>query len=288
MATMRIGASPSSAVSPCRRSSDSSSASWRLSHGEHERPRDRVLLEEPPEDGAGQLGPLLRSPRERARQRAVRELEAEQPPDERRHLRDAAIAEHVLELGSKPEQRRLPCTRSIEAETLAQQAGDQRPTRRRAAGDGRRRRSGADHPECAPRPLPAATRPRAGSYRTRAGPRPSPSAAPCTAALVRTPRPGRPTPPPARRTPPDPSPCPYLAPRGNRVQRQSPAAHMSMMTTPRSLSSGSSSGSSWCSGFQRSSRAGMSSRGRSWRRRSSSSRRRICSMIQGSSTTTRP
>ena len=69
-----------------------------------DRPPGRVLLEEAREHRARELGPLLRAPRERAAERALRQVEAQKSAQQRRQLEDPPVAEHLLELRAELQQ----------------------------------------------------------------------------------------------------------------------------------------------------------------------------------------
>jgi len=96
-----------------------------------------VLLEESPQDGARQLRPLLGASGQRAAEGALRRIEAQEPPEQRRELGDAPVAEHLLQLPAKLKQR-------LVGRELGQAEADPQQMRDEGAARGRGRHGWPD------------------------------------------------------------------------------------------------------------------------------------------------
>jgi len=93
---------------------------------QHERLQQRVLLEEATQDGAREVGALFGLADEGPRERALRDLEPEEHAQQRRHLGDAAVAEHPLQLGAEARQGLGGVGGLVDAEALPQERADER------------------------------------------------------------------------------------------------------------------------------------------------------------------
>ena len=95
-----------------------------------QRTQGGVLLEESSQDRARQLRPLFRAPGQRAAEGALGSIEPQEPPEQRRELGDAAVAEHLLQLSAKLKQR-LVGPELGQAEADPQEVRDEGAARRR-------------------------------------------------------------------------------------------------------------------------------------------------------------